>query len=215
MTNAELLAKIKAEIERLKGICKAQIKANPGQTFPFVMEMTGYDKILSSLDSLEPEKPMNLEEAFESEFAKFSNDPDAFYAFPIDLADYKDFAHHFFEIGCRRTAEKYDEIEYNRQRAEESVPNGLEEAALSRMRDPDMYLSDAVIDEFGDELLRMALFGAEWQKERMMKEAVEGEVKYFRYLPEINYSVAKIEFAKIPDLKEGDNVRVIVMKKED
>ena len=56
MTNAELLAKIKAEIERLKGICTAQIKANPGQTFPFVMEMTGYDKLLSFLSTLESEK---------------------------------------------------------------------------------------------------------------------------------------------------------------
>lgn len=43
---------IKAEIERLKGICTAQIKANPGQTFPFVMEMTGYDKLLAFIDSL-------------------------------------------------------------------------------------------------------------------------------------------------------------------
>ena len=28
-------------------------------------------------------------------------------------------ARHFYELGCRRTAEKYDEIEYNRQRAEQ------------------------------------------------------------------------------------------------
>ena len=29
-------------------------------------------------------------------------------------------AKQFYELGCRRTAEKYDEIEYNRQRAEEA-----------------------------------------------------------------------------------------------
>ena len=28
-------------------------------------------------------------------------------------------AKYFYELGCTRTAEKYDEIEYNRQRAEE------------------------------------------------------------------------------------------------
>ena len=39
-------------------------------------------------------------EKFEEEFAKFSNNPDAEeYAFPIDLADYKDFARHFYELG--------------------------------------------------------------------------------------------------------------------
>lgn len=57
-----IIEQIKAEVERLKGICTAQIKANPGQTFPFVMEMTGYDKLLSFLSTLESEKPMNLEE---------------------------------------------------------------------------------------------------------------------------------------------------------
>ena len=31
----------------------------------------------------------------------------------------QDFANFFFELGCRRAAEMYDEIEYNRQRAEE------------------------------------------------------------------------------------------------
>ena len=56
-----IIEQIKAEIERLKGICTAQIKANPGQTFPFVMEMTGYDKLLSFLSTLEAEKPMNQE----------------------------------------------------------------------------------------------------------------------------------------------------------
>lgn len=43
-----------------------------------------------------------------------------------------------------------------------SLPSDLDEAARSRMRDPDMYLSDAVIGEIGDELLKMAHFGAEW-----------------------------------------------------
>ena len=57
MTAQELLTAIRAEIERLKGICLSQIKANPGQTFPFIMEMTGYDKLLPFLDTLEPEEP--------------------------------------------------------------------------------------------------------------------------------------------------------------
>ena len=60
MTNIE---KIRQEIERLKGVCMVQIKSNPGQTFPFIMEMTGHDKLLSFIDSLPEEKPSeDLEE---------------------------------------------------------------------------------------------------------------------------------------------------------
>lgn len=44
---------------------------------------------------------------FETEYAKFSNDPDALdYAFPIDLADYKDFARHFYELGLNARKEE-------------------------------------------------------------------------------------------------------------
>jgi len=45
-------------------------------------------------------KEVDLEKVFLDEYSKFSNDVDAMdYAFPIDLADYKDFAKHFFELG--------------------------------------------------------------------------------------------------------------------
>lgn len=44
---------------------------------------------------------------FETEYAKFSNDPDALdYAFPIDLADYKDFARHFYNLGLNARKEE-------------------------------------------------------------------------------------------------------------
>ena len=47
-------------------------------------------------------KKVNLEKVFLDEYSKFSNDVDAMdYAFPIDLADYKDFAKHFFELGIK------------------------------------------------------------------------------------------------------------------
>ena len=50
--------------------------------------------ILSLLNTLEVK-----EVDFEKEYAKYSNDIDAEYAFPIDLADYKEFAKHFYELG--------------------------------------------------------------------------------------------------------------------
>lgn len=51
---------------------------------------------LFSLDTLEVK-----EVDFEEEYAKYSNDINAEYAFPIDLADYKEFAKHFFELGLK------------------------------------------------------------------------------------------------------------------
>ena len=45
-----------------------------------------------------------------------------------DARDSETIARHFYELGCRRTAEKYDEIEYKRQRAD--VCEGLEEAVV-------------------------------------------------------------------------------------
>lgn len=138
MTN-ELIPKIRSEIERL-------------------IEESGFDEsanlysLLSFLDSLEPEKltqeewelnslayleqlgytciPEGVTEKLEKEIDRFEDWMETY-----NQADYptsfttRDIARHFYELGCRRTAEKYDEIEYNRQRAEESVPNELEEAA--------------------------------------------------------------------------------------
>lgn len=57
--------------------------------------------IMLSINTLE-EKEVDLEKVFLDEYSKFSNDVDAMdYAFPIDLADYKDFAKHFFELGFK------------------------------------------------------------------------------------------------------------------
>lgn len=57
------------------------------------------EAVLSFIATLEV-KEVDLEKVFLDEYSKFSNDVDAMdYAFPIDLADYKDFAKHFFELG--------------------------------------------------------------------------------------------------------------------
>lgn len=57
--------------------------------------------LLSFISTLEV-KRVDLEKVFNDEYSKFSNDTDAMdYAFPIDLADFKDFAKHFFELGLK------------------------------------------------------------------------------------------------------------------
>jgi len=63
-------------------------------------------EIRDSLDTLEV-KEVDLEKVFNDEYSKFSNDTDAMdYAFPIDLADFKDFAKHFFELGMNTSKGK-------------------------------------------------------------------------------------------------------------
>ena len=56
-----------------------------------------------------------------------------------------------------------------------SLPSNLDEAAINRMHDPDMYLSDATIEEIGDALLKMAHFGAEWMAKQMMNSKAKTE----------------------------------------
>ena len=68
---------------------------------------------------------------------------------------------YFYELGCRRTAEKYDEIEYNRQREEEKpMQEGLEEEIAG------MY---------------QALFGTDVinRKERLYPDTFEAIARHF------------------------------------
>lgn len=188
------------------------------------LEQLGYTCIPEGAHT---ENPMNLEAEINRYLHEECSDDDE--------PGIHEIAEHFAEWGYLRAVEKYNEIEYNRQRAEESVPNDLGEAALSRMRDPDMYLSDAVIDEFGDELLKMAQFGAEWQKEQDLAEMAQSEsplsVAYanrcfengkqamkeqmLKDAVEISYKggTARINGEEKPF--EGGTVRVIFLPKED
>ena len=90
---------------------------------------------------------------------------------PNFMCDIRDIARHFYDFGCRRTAEKYDEIEYNRQRAEESVPNDLEEAAVdiadALLSKPKDYALSAKAD-YWNGVHDGTIAGAKWQKEQMI-----------------------------------------------
>ena len=168
MTNAELIAKIKAEIERLKGIGGIVPLDNREQK-------TGYESALidieTFLDSLESKKPM--QEGLEEEVKRYLREECS----DDDEPGIHEIAEHFAEFGYLRAAEKYNEIEYNRQRAEESVPNDLEEAA-------EKYAYEGMPDEMksyvkpvGDEVIKNFIAGAKWTRAQMMENAVEGEVR--------------------------------------
>ena len=87
-----------AEIERLEYETNYE---------PFTDEVFGKRKVCKDikdfLNTIEG-KEVDLEKVFNDEYSKFSNDVDAMdYVFPIDLADYKDFAKHFFELGVQQS----------------------------------------------------------------------------------------------------------------
>lgn len=111
-------------------------------------------------------------------------------------------ARHFAEWGYLRAAEKYNEIEYNRQRAEESVQNDLEKSAKEYVKD---------IPTFKDSCLMKAAFEDGWLscKEQMMKEAVEGTVMDFSS----NQPRPQVDVLLDPHkYHTSDKVRIIIVK---
>ena len=91
-------------------------------------------------------------------------------------------ARHFFELGQKDAANKYDAIEYNRQRAEEEMSDKtLDEAANNFvwevMENDEEGISDlcrklrlsSKISDFYDVLGEFFKAGAKWQKEKLIK----------------------------------------------
>lgn len=104
--------KLIAEIKRL-------IKVNQELKSSHFTEgiAAGYGDVLSVIASLQQEPEVDLAEEIE----KYYYDNFAFIssAHTPTKDIISDIAHHFFERGQRKAAEMYDEIEYNRQRAQE------------------------------------------------------------------------------------------------
>lgn len=99
-----LIKEIEKYISNYKGILNKIAKSSDEWVTTTLMLESKIDvlqHILSFINNLEV-KEVDLERVFNDEYSKFSNDVDAMdYGFPIDLADYKDFAKHFFELGLK------------------------------------------------------------------------------------------------------------------
>lgn len=152
-------------------------------------------------------------------------------------------ARHFYELGCRRTAEKYDEIEYKRQRAD--VCEGFDGITPEEKMNHPLYLEGFEVGrkvglvlaekatipaerlEGASQLASEVCYplenfsgsrrayrkgfkaGAGWQKEEMMKEAVEGCVTM--YANKIYPTLIGIR-ERIGDT--GDKVKIIIVKED-
>ena len=117
--DADLLRK---EIEKNKNMIDGLFTEGDDSTYDG--EDDAYNRVLRIIDSLQQEQSkVDLNEEIErfidahyhtrfDETLENGNDP-------LTVFDFEDIARHFYELGLRRAAEMYDEIEYNRQREEE------------------------------------------------------------------------------------------------
>ena len=224
-----------------------------------------YEKVAEEMRGEISEKPMNLE-GLEEEIRSYAD----YCEFDFKSWDYDTLdaiARHFYELGCRSTAEKHDELKYNRQRAEEeSVPNDLEEAAgeyaeehgfrvpydgsdnfyddvdvkaskegfiagakwqeekekehspwlvIPKLKEAALEFGEQAKDyeiggqSFAEDMAIAFTRGAEWQKEQMMEEAVEG----FIFQSE-DYYPKELVARYDGELKHGDKVRIIIVKED-
>lgn len=109
---------IRAEIERRKNAAKYYDMS--GGDAPI------YDDLLAFLDTLpEQHASDDLEKEIKRWIHAQRNNGRKLFGW-IDMVELA--ARHFYELGCTRTAVMYDDIEYERQRAEEAeVAKGMEE----------------------------------------------------------------------------------------
>ncbi len=193
------------------------------------------DKYMDEVRGREPEKPMVLEGEIKRFVAEYG------YERSEDILLIAIVARHFYDLGCRRTAEKADEIEYNRQRAEEDTPKDLEEAA-------EKYAYEGMPDEMksyvkpvGDEVIKNFIAGAKWQAEQddkelsekiasayqlgladkekqMMKEAIHYVVQDDLDSHGASYNIPFIRLGTVAlkpkGIGVGDKVRIIIVKED-
>lgn len=198
--------------------------------------------ILSLLSGLEKSLPAKVAdgEVLEEEINRTYHDGSVADTSDIDHVTYENIAEHFYDLGCRRTAEKYDEIEYNRQRASGSseIPKDREEAAR------EYAFNNA--EDGGEVLPRHLGFiaGSKWQtdhtplpedtvlfnkgveegKRLMMEEAVEIGTTEICWVPDGDRVFPTfdppVEDLLMPGIisqrfNGGDKVRVIIVKEDE
>ena len=210
MTNAEIIAKILAEIARLHAEHSSRYEIDEAG---LVLERL--EDFISDLETSLPAK-VSDSKGLETEAVSYCFDN----GLNISPRVATDFARYFYDLGCRRTAEKYDELEYNRQRASGSseTPNYLNEVAdYARKQAEELlvvikkydYYSDEQIEELRTHLMAMFLEGTGWQKEHMMKKAIEATLDNTAYPTRLWFNTYLSEYSN------NDKVHVIIIKKED
>ena len=169
-----IIEQIKAEIER-------RITDN---TFGAKLELID---ILTWLDTLESEKPINPEE-LEKEAVSYCFDN----GLNLSPRVATDFARHFAQWGANHANDE----------SEKPVPNDAEEAAKE-------YARCHYADTFSQELAENDFIaGSAWKEVQMMKEAVEATLDNTAYPTRLWFNTYLSEYSN------NDKVRIIIVKED-
>lgn len=129
--------KLKSEIERRYAEYRAKMKTDDFAYYGGMADALDlFEQFIDTLSeepdkSLEETAEMDLEREIEWEWLhREKQEVDLIECAEMDKETFVRFARHFYELGQRDAANKFDEIEYNRQRAEEEMSDKtLDEAA--------------------------------------------------------------------------------------
>ena len=226
MNNKDIIAKIKAEIERLKEKAERRPHATPLEGFECMGKIKVCNELLSFLDSLESEKPEKGIDV--TDFCK-----------PIDPGIAQCIADHSWEMlgedekhipkDLEEAAKKYA-TEWHENPDGSAWKPYFEVSAIKAFiagakwqADHTPLPEDTVLfnkgvaegrrlaeEEQADLFTIVALDAAQRAREQMLKEAVEGEVESFSDMhQEVTIPLNPTMF------KVGDKVRIIILPKED
>lgn len=211
--------RLRAEIERLKetherNLDKPMERGRIGHAHGYV---DCCDEFLAFIDSLQQEQSeVDLKKIIEQTYHDGSvADTD-----DMDHATYENIARHFFELGQRDAANKYDEIEYNRQREEEEMSDKtLEEAAIAYLLNEHRSPLNRLMHQVGVKVEMSyhkdieAAFkaGAKW----MAGQGVSLEDQMTYYDGFLLYGKDERAFTMEGNFNEGDKVIVQIRKKEE
>lgn len=218
--------KVRAEIERLKAKYRKDMYKSNHEGLASGYKIEAYNELLSFLDTLESEKPMNFDSELDEEIKKVM----VKLPFFIRGKDLIAFARHFAQWGAEHA--KIDVTDFCKPidpgiaqciadnswemlgEDERPVTNDLEEAAEEWAKEN--YGVNYMDFDFTQDAAFRAMYhfraGAKWQKEQMLKEAVEADVNIYR---DIVAGKSWAEFVvEIPTNNLGDKVHIIIVKKE-
>ncbi len=183
MTNAELIAKIKTEIDKRYAEYREKMKSDDFTYYEGMAD--ALDLFEQFIDSLESEKPINLDDAMKELDEKIALVKERGTWDGVDVDKYMD------EVRGR----------------EPEKPMELEEEVKRYYSDNFEYISS---DQPTLSILtNIARHFAQWQKEQMMKEAIGGNA--YPNDGEIWVDLARYGYK----FKEGEPCRIIIVKEEE
>jgi hypothetical protein len=194
--------KIRAEIDRRYNEYSAKKKTDD---FIYYSGMAdALDLFEQFLDTLEEEPAQNgYDEAYLNEkIAKASKTWEG-----VDVDKYMD------EVRGREPDKSLEEAAEEYMFTHHEANESLEEAVTHQMED-DGNVDDFVRRGIDNIALRYAELGAEWQKQRMLKDAVEGAVCIIRHNPPTVSVQIPVEDWEGINISVGDKVRLLDVKED-